>query len=127
MSFKEMNIFQIFLKLLKIVIMEKLKNKNMIQALAVTNEQDILAIYNVVSPELQAQIKQAYPHLFKPKQFDFSESDGALMRLDVPFFVGKGLCDDKEDMNKCLIVYSCYYAEIDETSTGYQLIRFFRK
>ena len=92
-------------------------------ALAITNEQDILAIHSVVSPDLKVQIEQAYPHLFV-EQFDFSEYD---FDTDLPFFIGRGLCDRKDDVNKCLLVHSSYEVVIDETQSGHTIIRFFSK
>lgn len=95
----------------------------MIQALEITNEQDIKAIHSVVSPDLKVQIEQAYPHLFV-KQFDFT---GYEFGNGLPFFVGRGLCSDKKDVNKCLLVHSTYEVEVDETYAGHTIIRFFEK
>lgn len=101
----------------------------MIQALTITEDQDILAIHKVVSQKLQKQIEQCYPHLFKPVQLDFEEWGirTEIDKLGLPFFVGRGLCEYKEDINKCLLVYSNYTVHLDEQPNGYSIIRFFRK
>ena len=96
----------------------------MIQGLAITNEQDIKAIHSVVSDELKAQIEKAFPELFGPKQHDFSDAG---FSGHLPFFVGKGLCDHKDDRNKCLLVKTDYIADIDILDNGYQIIRFFER
>ena len=98
-------------------------------ALAITNEQDILAIHSVVSKELQTQIEEAYPNLFR-KQFDFSLFSNqpiTMSNFSFPFFVGKGLCDNEEDRNKCLIVHSDMYVELGTMKNGNQILRFFNK
>lgn len=95
-------------------------------AIAVTNEQDIMAIYDIVSPELQSQIREAFPHLFKPKVFDFTRLKNDLDALSLPFMVGLGLVD-KKDKNKCLVVNSGYKIEVDKASNGFTVIRFFEK
>ena len=99
----------------------------MFNAIAVMSEKDILAIHGVVSNELKAQIEQAYPHLFR-QQFDFSSWDQYFMytNFDLPFLIGKGLVDD-EDQFKSLVVKTEYTAELDVSSSGYQVIRFFKK
>ena len=99
----------------------------MINALEVTNKQDILAIHSVVSPSLKKQIEQAYPELFRV-QFDFSDYVNRLEDMAfLPFFVGQGLVDQREDYMKSLIVSGNYTVEIDEVETGHQIIRFFSK
>jgi hypothetical protein len=99
----------------------------MLKTVAITNEKDIMAIYNVVSDELREQIKDAYPALFKPKQFDFSDFYSGHPGMELPFFVGIGLCDREEDVNKSLIVHRNYEVELDYTESNYQIIRFFKK
>lgn len=97
----------------------------MFNAIAVMSKQDILAIYGVVSNELKAQIKQAYPHLFEPEQFDFTEWESEFnFNTDLPFVVGKGLVSEK-DRFKSLIVKNGYRAEIETNYNGLQIIRFF--
>jgi hypothetical protein len=99
----------------------------MLHALAITNEQDILAIHNVVSKELQTQIEEAYPHLFR-KQFDFSFFfNQPISRFSFPFFAGNALCDNEEDRNKCLIVHHDMYVELGTMKNGAQILRFFNK
>ena len=98
----------------------------MLKTVAITNEKDIMAIYNVVSDELREQIKDAYPALFKPKQFDFTEFYQH-MPVELPFFVGMGLCDREEDVNKSLIVHSNYEVKVDYTESNRQTLRFFKK
>lgn len=98
-------------------------------ALAITNEQDILAIHSVVSKELQTQLEEAYPHLFR-KQFDFSLVSNqpiTMSNTSFPFFIGKFLCDNEEDRNKCLIVHHDMYAELGTMKDGAQILRFFNK
>lgn len=101
----------------------------MIQGL--TNKQDIKVIHSIVSDELKAQIEKAFPELFPElfyqKQYDFTEFIDLFNKHDLPFTVGKKLCTKNEDMNKCLIVYSCYKAEVELQDNGYQKIRFFEK
>ncbi len=97
----------------------------MIQGL--TNKQDIKVIHSIVSDELKAQIEKAFPELFYKKQYDFTEFVDLFDKHDLPFTVGKKLCTKNEDMDKCLIVYSCYKAEVELQDNGYQKIRFFEK
>lgn len=97
----------------------------MIQGL--TNKQDIKVIHSIVSDELKAQIEKAFPELFYQKQYDFTEFIDLFYKHDLPFTVGKKLCTKNEDMNKCLIVHSCYKAEVELQDNGYQKIRFFEK
>ena len=98
----------------------------MFSAVAVTNEQDILAIHGVVSDELKAQIEEAYPQLFGPEQFDFSDWEDDFVGSGLPFLVGKGLVDEK-DRYKSLVVYGSYRVEMGETSGGVTVIRFFKR
>lgn len=98
----------------------------MIQAVAITNAEDIKAIYNVVSGDLQEQIRKAYPELFGPEQFDFTKHFNDITEMDLPFYVGNGLCDREEDKMKCLIVINEYDVEIDYMY-GNKIIRFFEK
>ena len=72
------------------------------------NAEDIKAIYNVVSGDLQEQIRKAYPELFGPEQFDFTKHFNDITEMDLPFYVGNGLCDREEDKMKCLIVSDEY-------------------
>lgn len=97
----------------------------MIQGL--TNKQDIKVIHSIVSDELKAQIEKAFPELFYKKQYDFTEFIDLFDKHDLPFTVGKKLCTKNEDMDKCLIVYSYYKAEVELQDNGYQKIRFFEK
>jgi hypothetical protein len=98
----------------------------MIPAVAITNAEDIKAIYNVVSGDLQEQIRKAYPELFGPEQFDFTKHFNDILFKDLPFYVGNGLCDREEDKMKCLIVINEYDVEIDYMY-GNKIIRFFEK
>lgn len=99
----------------------------MIQAVAITNAEDIKAIYNVVSGDLQEQIRKAHPELFGPEQFDFTKHFNDIIEMDLPFYVGNGLCDREEDKMKCLIVSDFYDVEIDYIECGNKIIRFFEK
>jgi hypothetical protein len=92
-------------------------------AVAITNEKDIMAIHGVVSNELKAQIEQAYPHLFK---FDFTHWDNYFFNSDLPFVVGKGLVSE-EDRYKSLIVKSGYEVKLKETYVGTQVLTFIKK
>ena len=91
------------------------------------NAEDIKAIYNVVSGDLQEQIRKAYPELFGPEQFDFTKHFNDITEMDLPFYVGNGLCDREEDKMKCLIVSDEYDVEIDYIEYGNKIIRFFEK
>lgn len=102
------------------------------QAIAITNDKDIMAIHSVVSNQLKEEIEQAYPHLFR-KQFDFTKLDKLFQgkvnlpfTLDLPFVVGKGLVSD-EDKYKSLIVHPEYDLEVVENVLGNTILRFFKK
>ena len=96
----------------------------MFNTIAVMSEKDILAIHGVVSNELKAQIEQAYPHLFEPKQFDFTDWDGRFgFYTNLPFVVGKGLVEQK-DRFKSLVVKSEYEVKIKTNGVGSQILTF---
>ena len=99
----------------------------MFNAIAVMSEQDILAIHGVVSNELAAQIEQAYPHLFEPKQFDFTNWDGRFnFTANLPFVVGKGLVCE-EDRLKSLVVRPEYEVKIKTNGVGTQILTFIER
>jgi len=83
-----------------------------------------------MSKDVQQQIEQHYPHLFKPEVFEFRR-DGECYKLGtnsngLPFMIGWGLVDIR-DQHKCLVVDDKWEAEIDYSGEGKQIIRFIRK
>jgi hypothetical protein len=103
------------------------KLKNMLNVVAITNEQDILAIHGVVSDELKAQIEQTYPHLFEPKQYDFSDWEGFINNSNFPFMVGFAGVVDAEDRLKSLVIRPEYKMGIKINFYGNQILTFTKK
>lgn len=95
-----------------------------LEDLIINDEKDIIAIHGVVSDELKAQLEEIYPHLFPSKQFEFKEEQ---LTGDLPFLVGMGLCYDKNDVNKSLIVLPGYEATLEIQPNEFQIIRFFER
>lgn len=87
------------------------------------DEKDIIAIHDVVSEDIQKQLEGLYPHLFESKQVEFDENQ---FNGNLPFLIGMGLCYDKNDVNKSLIVHPGYEATLETQPNGYQIIRFFK-
>ena len=96
-------------------------------AIAVTNEKDIMSIHGVVSNELKAHIEEAYPHLFR-KQFNFTKLDTVIGThgLNLPFSVGKGLVGE-DDKYTSLVIHPGFELEVYENEMGVRVMRFFGK